>query len=101
MKRLLIILLSLTLLACVPTPEEDAVKQKNTNVLIDTVIKEEQRDEQKPEQQGEAIPTPEPAKARMPERFQCDFVTNDGARIEGDVLIRILTDSVFPMTRPN
>ncbi|MDO4835891.1 MAG: DUF6034 family protein [Clostridia bacterium] len=100
MKRIIILCLICTLLlACVPTPEEDAVKQKNTNVLIDTVIKEEQRDEQKPEQQGEAIPTPEPAKALMPERFQCDFVTNDGARIEGDVLIRILTDSVFPMLR--
>ena len=100
MKKLLLIVLSLILLAaCQPTPEEDAVKQKNTNVLIDTVIKEEQRDEQKPEQQGEAIPTPEPVKALMPERFQCDFVTNDGARIAGDVPIRILTDSVFPMLR--
>ena len=34
---LLILFSSLLLLACVPTPEEDAVKQKDTNVLIETV----------------------------------------------------------------
>lgn len=34
MKRIIILCLSLTLLlACVPTPEQDAVKQKNSGLL--------------------------------------------------------------------
>ncbi len=101
MKRIIIICLLCTaiLCACVPTPEQDAVKQKDTNVLIDTVKKEEQKDEQTQEQQGEAVSMPTPVKMQMPERFQCDFVTSDGAKIEGDVEIRVLTDSVFPMLR--
>ena len=37
MKRLISVLLLLCLLACVPTPDVDAVKQKDTNVLIETV----------------------------------------------------------------
>ena len=100
MKKILAILFATVFLcACVPTPEQDAVKQKDTNVLIDTVKKEEQKDEQAQEQQGEAVSTPTPVKMQMPERFQCDFVTSDGAKIEGDVEIRVLTDSVFPMLR--
>lgn len=44
MKRIIIICLLCTarLCACQPTPEQDAVKQKDTNVLIDTVKKEEE-----------------------------------------------------------
>ena len=100
MKRIAVLLAIIILFcACQPTPEQDAVKQKNTNVLIDTVKKEEQKDEQTQEQQGEAVSTPTPVKMQMPERFQCDFVTSDGAKIEGDVEIRVLTDSVFPMLR--
>ena len=96
MKRIAgILVLILLLCACVPTPEEDAVKQKDTNVLIDTVRLEEQ----KQEQQGEGVPTPVPVREQFPERFQCDFETNDGAKITGDVPIRVLTDDVFPMLR--
>ena len=99
MKRILALsLLLLMLAACVPTPEVDAVKQKDTNVLIDTVIKEEERIGIQ-EQTGEAVPTPTPVKELVPERFACDFTTNDGAKIEGDVRIRVLTDGVFPMLR--
>jgi hypothetical protein len=100
MKRIAVLLAIIMLFcACQPTPEQDAVKQKDTNVLIDTVKKEEQKDEQAQEQQGEAVSTPTPVKMQMPERFQCDFETNDGAQITGDVPIRVLTDDAFPMLR--
>ena len=59
MKRLILILLSLTLLcACQPTPEVDAVKQKDTNVLIDTVLSEQT--------QTEADNPPAPVSAQFP-----------------------------------
>ena len=100
MKRIAVLLAIIILFcACQPTPEQDAVKQKDTNVLIDTVKKEEQKDEQTQEQQGEAVSTPTPVKMQMPERFQCDFETNDGAQITGDVPIRVLTGDAFPMLR--
>ena len=101
MKKILAVLFATILFcACVPTPEQDAVKQKDTNVLIDTVIAADQQEqEQKQEQQGEAVSTPTPVKDTVPERFTCDFTTNDGAKIEGDVRIRVLTDGVFPMLR--
>lgn len=100
MKRILALsLILLMLAACVPTPEVDAVKQKDTNVLIDTVIKEEEERIDIQKQAGEAVSTPTPVKEQVPERFQCDFTTNDGAKIEGDVRIRILTDGEFPMLR--
>ena len=37
MKRLVSLMLLFCMLACVPTPDVDAVKQKDTNVLIETV----------------------------------------------------------------
>ena len=59
MKRILALsLILLMLAACVPTPEVDAVKQKDTNVLIDTVIKEEEERIGIQEQAGEAVSTP-------------------------------------------
>ena len=62
MKRLILILLSLALLcACQPTPEQDAVKQKDTNVLIDTVLSEQT--------QTEADNPPAPVSAQFPARF--------------------------------
>ena len=100
MKRIAVLLAIIILFcACQPTPEQDAVKQKDTNVLIDTVKKEEQKDEQAPNQPRESISTPTPVKMQMPERFQCDFETNDGAQITGDVPIRVLTDDAIPMLR--
>ncbi len=94
MKRIFALLLCLALLiACVPTPEEDAVKQKNTSVLIDTVKDSEQA------QNAEGMPTLPPVKTQMPERFTCSFTTDDGATVEGDVPLRVLTDGVFPVLR--
>ena len=94
MKRLIVFCLSFViLLACVPTPEVDAVKQKDTNVLIDTVRSEEQ------EQQQAAVTLP-PVKEQVPERFLCDFTTSvQNVHVVSDVPIEVLTDGVFPMLR--
>ena len=88
MKRLLpCILALLLLLACVPTPEEDAVRQKDTNILIDAVRSQEQES------------APEPYAA--PERFTCDFVTDTrSVHVIADAPIEVLSDSgTFPMLR--
>ena len=97
MKRIIILCLSLALLlACVPTPEVDAVKQKDTNVLIDTV----RREEQKQEQQGEAESTFPPVKEQFPERFACDFYTSaQNVHVVSDVPLEVLTDGTFPTLR--
>ena len=95
MKRLLIILFALTLfLACVPTPEEDAVKQKNTNVLIDAVLSGQESDAQN----GEMLPA---LKTQFPDRFATDFTTSaQHAHVTVDAPIRVLTDRAsFPLIR--
>ena len=64
-----ILLVTLLLLcACQPTPEQDAVKQKETNVLIDTVLS----GQLEKTETGEA---PVPVKDQMPDRFAVDFYT--------------------------
>ena len=85
-------LLSLLLLTgCQPTPEVDAVKQKDTNLLIEAVKEAEQ-------EQNE--PAPVPVKELMPERFQCDFVTQARqVHVTADVPIRVLTEGTFPLVR--
>lgn len=81
----------LLLMGCQPTPGVDAVKQKNTNQLIQAVKEAEQeRDE----------PTPVPVKETVPARFQCDFVTETRqVHVTADVPIRVLTEGVFPLVR--
>ena len=94
MKRLILILLSLALLcACQPTPEQDAVKQKDTNVLIDTVLSEQT--------QTEADNPHAPVSAQFPARFQCNETTDSrGVHIAADVPIEVLTDGTsFPVLR--
>lgn len=93
MKRIFYLLFALLVLAaCVPTPKEDAVKQKNTNVLIDSVVQEQQK-------LTEIAATMPPVKIEVPERFQCDFALDSGARVIADVPIRVLTDGSFPVLR--
>lgn len=92
MKRIPVILLTLLLLACVPTPEQDAVKQKDTIALIDTVKADEQA------QSEAAAPLPS-VREQMPERFQCDFTTAGGTHVVSDEPIRILTGGTFPVLR--
>lgn len=94
MKRIVAILLLLCMLfACQPTPEKDAVKQKNTNVLIDTVRVAEQEQQST----GAALP---PVKEQFPERFQCDFMTSaQNVHVVADVPLEVLTDGTFPTLR--
>ena len=92
--RRICILIPLFLFLCVgcqPTPEVDAVKQKDTNLLIEAVKEAEQ-------EQNE--PAPVPVKELMPERFQCDFVTQARqVHVTADVPIRVLTEGTFPLVR--
>ena len=93
MKRICaFILLSLLIFtACQPTPEVDAVKQKDTNLLIEAVKEAEQ-------EQNE--PAPVPVKELMPEQFQCDFLTEARqVHVTADVPIRVLTEGTFPLVR--
>ena len=84
MKRALVFLLFLILLACQPTPEVDAVKQKDTNVLIETVRNEE-----------------ETGAAAIPARFRLDETVSRGnVRIHADVPIEVLSETgTFPVLR--
>ena len=94
MKRILALsLILLMLAACVPTPEVDAVKQKDTNVLIDTVRTENQ-------EQQDAETTLLPVKEQFPERFTCDFYTpGQNVHVKGDAPLEVLTSGTFPMLR--
>lgn len=77
--------------ACQPTPEQDAVKQKDTNRLIEAVQEAELE---------KSEPAPVPVKERMPKRFQCDFVTEARqVHVTADVPIRVLTEGTFPLVR--
>lgn len=105
MKRtLLCAALALLILAaaCQPTPDHDAVKQKNTNQLIELVIDaeiERKNEEQESTYRGEPVPTPVPVRETVPERFQYDFTTDTGTHVAGEGAIRVLTDGAFPMIR--
>ena len=62
-----ILLVTLLLLcACQPTPEEDAVKQKETNVLIDTVLNDQQ-------EAGETQPS---VKEQFPDDTEVSYTYN-------------------------
>lgn len=77
--------------ACQPTPAQDAVKQKDTNRLIEAVQEAELE---------KSEPAPVPVKERMPKRFQCDFVTEARqVHVTADVPIRVLTEGTFPLVR--
>ncbi len=92
MKRFLICLLSLSLLlACVPTPEEDAVKQKDTVATVDFV-----RSANAEPSEAQAVPVRE----QMPSHLNWDFYTDaQHVRVTADVPIRILTENRFPLLR--
>ncbi len=94
MKRLITAFLTLSLLlACVPTPEQDAVKQKDTNVLIDTVLSGQS-------EKAEAEDAQVPVRAEMPERFTADFFTPaKNVHVTVDAPIRVMTDGTFPLVR--
>lgn len=94
MKRIMILLLATLLLcACVPTPEQDAVKQKDTNQLIEIVLSGQQEQQNA----GDTLP---PVKDQFPERFACDFYTTaQNVHVVADAPLEVLTSGTFPMLR--
>ena len=95
MKRIITLLLPLFLLiACVPTPDHDAVKQKDTNVLIDTVLSEQQN----PDRSDALQP---PVSAQFPDRMQDTFtLSQQNVQVTVDAPIRVRTDgAAFPLIR--
>lgn len=92
-KRIAVLLMAAFLLACQPTPEKDAVKGKDTNVLIDTVRNEQQ-------EQSEPHATQTSVRTQLPERYQCDFYTDiQHVQVVSDVPLRVRSDGGFPMIR--
>ena len=88
-----LLIAALLLCACQPTPEVDAVKQKDTNVLIETV----KADQQEQQSSGDTLP---PVKEQLPERFACDFYTTaQNVHVIGDAPLEVLTSGTFPMLR--
>ena len=81
MKRQFLIIVCALLLACsacVPTPEEDAVSEKNSEKMIEMAKGSEQMPELtengKAEETGTAAEAaPVPVKDQMPERLSWDF----------------------------
>ena len=94
MKQIAVLLALLVLFcACQPTPEQDAVKQKDTNVLIDTIKTEQQKQQQ-------ATGTLPDVREKFPARFTCDFTTSvQNVHVISDAPLDILTDGVFPSLR--
>ncbi len=93
MKKFLLILLSLVLLAaCQPTPEEDAVKQKDTVQMVETVLDAKEN--------ASADDFAAPVKEQMPVALVWDYCTErQGAHVVADVPITILSDGGFPLLR--
>lgn len=92
MKRIIIALLALALLlACQPTPEVDAVKQKDTVQMIETVKEADAQRTNAPE---------ESAKEQVPARLSWDFTTDaQKSHVVADVPITVLSDGDFPLLR--
>ena len=91
MKRIAVILLAVLPLACQPTPEVDAVKQKDTVQMIETVKEADAQRADAPETS---------ATEQMPERLKWDFYTEtQQAHIVADVPVTVLSDGDFPLLR--
>ena len=108
MKRLLVVILTGALLiyGCQPTPEVDAVRQKNSAKMIEMARGEAAPDESaapgQAAQEMEAQPgaTPTPVREQVPERLQWDFYTDvKNVHVTADVPIRIRTEDTFPLLR--
>ena len=107
MKQLGILFLVLLLFAgCQPTPEVDAVRQKNSAKMIEMARGEAAPDESaapgQAAQEAEAQPeaTAVPVKALVPERLQWDFYTDvKNIHVTADVPIRVRTEDTFPLLR--
>ncbi|MBQ3159100.1 MAG: hypothetical protein IJC00_01455 [Clostridia bacterium] len=97
-KTVLVILSALLLVACQPTPEVDAVRQKNSAKMIEMAKGETAAAPQAAEEGPAATPTP--VRDLMPERLQWDFYTDvKNIHVTADVPIRIRTEDTFPLLR--
>lgn len=95
MKRIIaLLLLACMLTACQPTPEKDAVRQKDTNVLIDTVLSEQQKTD------TPDAPLP-PLSTQFPDRMQDAFtLSQQNVQVTIDAPIRVRTDGAsLPLIR--
>lgn len=82
---------AMTLSACQPTPEAEPVIQKDTEKLIEMAVGVSDA------QAGEQKTT---LAERFGERFTVDYTTTtSGVRVVGDVKIKYLAESTFPMYR--
>lgn len=99
MKRIMILLLTLaTLAACQPTPEQDAVRQKNSEKMIEMAIGEDTVAPKEADEQPSA--TPVPVREQIPERLVWDFYTDvENIHVTADAPICIMTEDVFPLLR--
>ena len=99
MKRILVLLLAVMLLAgCQPTPEVDAVRQKNSAQMIEMARGETTAAPQAGA--GEPAATPTPVRELVPERLQWDFHTDvKNVHVIADAPIRIRTEDTFPLLR--
>lgn len=99
MKRILVLLLAVMLLAgCQPTPEVDAVRQKNSVKMIE--MAKGQATAEPPAGEAEPAATPVPVREQVPERLQWDFYTDvKNVHVTADVPIRIRTEDTFPLLR--
>ena len=99
MKKLLTLVIALFLLAaCQPTPEVDAVRQKNSAQMIEMARGETTAAPQAGA--GEPAATPTPVRELVPERLQWDFHTDvKNVHVIADAPIRIRTEDTFPLLR--
>ena len=100
MKRIIIICLLCTaiLCACQPTPEEDAVRQKDSVKMIEMAIGD--ATEAPNDAEAQTAATPVPVREQVPERLVWDLYTDvENVHVVADVPIRIMTEDTVPLLR--
>lgn len=101
MKRIALCLLCALMLltACQPTPDHDAVRQKNSAKMIEMAKGETAAEEPKTEPE-QPTATPTPLKAQVPERLAWDFYTDvKNVHVTANVPIQLMTGDGFPLLR--
>ena len=84
--------------ACQPTPEVDAVRQKNSEKMIEMAIGDTTDTPKVTEAQPAVAPVP--VREQMPERLVWDFHTDTkNIHVTADVPIQIMTEGTFPLLR--
>ena len=101
MKKLFCLALAALLLmgmGCQPTPETDAVRQKNSAQMIEMAKGETTTAPAEAEAQPQT--TAVPVKEQMPERLQWDFYSDvRNVHVTADAPIRVMTEDSFPLLR--